>query len=859
MTEKKDTTNDLASPGAPTEFVRRSSRVIVCPACHYGLLDPGSADGTYACPRPECGHCWEALSKTLQQIHLPDRRRALPEIRVVTGAPPAFLELPAGEALIGRDPSCQLVLDNLNVSRQHARLLRQDEYVWIEDLESQWGVRVNGRLIQERTQLWPGDELVIGGARLHYAVRFEAMTPKQDVVDNTAWIGHAEKSAPTLRGNAAEIIKLEGKRLTFGRAPNRDVVLPDSMISRRQAVLDYDNGTYYLSDVQSQIGTYVNGKSIIRVKLEKGDRIQLGPYLYRFDGDALTRIRQPATLDVVALGLSKSVGAVQVLDDVSLVLQHGEFVGLLGPSGAGKTTLLDALNGFRPARTGQVLINGDSLYAQYERLRHLIGYVPQNDHIHKELTPRQALYYAARLRLPAEASDDELNRLVDETLTTLDLADRADVPIGQLSGGQRKRANVGVELLSKPGILFLDEPTAGLDPSTESRLMRKFKQLASQGRTVVCTTHVMENVDLFDKVAILAPGGRLAYFGPPGAAKAYFGIEKFTLLYERLEEKSAEDWKQDYRNSTLCAEYLARAAGDRATSTSERRRTAAPAPPSSSLGQLKTLLRRFTAILGADKQHLAVLAAQPLVIAALICLVCRGLPLTLFLVAIAALWFGCSMGAQQIVRERAIYRRERMVNLRLDCYILSKFLPLAVLSAVQCLLMLLIVWPWRGHDGSLLVQFGALVLTGWSGVAMGLIISARAANADKATSIVPLTVLPQIILAGALMPLPDMDAGTRALSNLMVSRWANQALEIGLLQGSDLTPDLVNNEHYFKALWNLYPEYKLKDIKGRQQLLDEHKTVDRSRELAVAATVLLLFVAIQLLIVAVILRRQDAF
>src|SRR5205085_7402996 len=169
-----------------------------------------------------------------------------------------------------------------------------------------------------------------------------------------------------------------------------------------------------------------------------------------------------------------------------------------------------------------------------------------------------------RLRLPADATDEELGRLVTETLTTLDLDDRADVPIGRLSGGQRKRANVGVELLSKPGILFLDEPTAGLDPSTESRLMRKFKQLASQGRTVVCTTHVMENVDLFDKIAILAPGGRLAYFGPPDKAKTYFGIDKFTLLYDRLEEREPPEWKQRFRESPLYAEYLARATGDRA-------------------------------------------------------------------------------------------------------------------------------------------------------------------------------------------------------------------------------------------------------------------------------------------------------
>src|SRR5262249_3524143 len=192
---------------------------------------------------------------------------------------------------------------------------------------------------------------------------------------------------------------------------------------------------------------------------------------------------------------------------VSLLLQPGEFVGVIGPSGSGKTTLLKALSGLQPAQSGRVLVNGEPLYEQYDRLRRQIGYVPQENSIHCELTSRQVLRYAGGLRLAGRLTRAELRRPVRETLDPLDLAHPADVPVAQLSGGQRRRVSVGVELLSRPGVLFLDEPTSGLDSSTETRLMRTFKQLASNGRTVVCTTHVLEDIDLFDKVAVLAPGG----------------------------------------------------------------------------------------------------------------------------------------------------------------------------------------------------------------------------------------------------------------------------------------------------------------------------------------------------------------
>ena len=832
--------------------------LVVCPTCRYGFLDRETSGHTFRCPRTECGYEWDSESETAAAVHGAQGRKAHPELQVIAGAAPARHELAEGETVLGRDPACPFLLDSRTISRRHARVFRKGDEVTIEDQGSAYGTLVNDSAAQGPTRLTPGDVLLIGGATIVYAVRYVADDTVRKHVDHAALIAGSAAAAPQVGGTAAEVIPLVGRRLTFGRGEDRDVALPHAMISRKHALLEARDGGHYLSDTGSRTGTFVNGKAVIRVKLEPGDRVQLGPFLFRFEGNTLRRVVQVSSLGVVASRLTQTAGSVTLLDDVSLVFQPGEFVGLLGPSGAGKSTLLDALNGMRPAKAGRVLINDEPLYEQYDRLRHLIGYVPQDDIIHADLTSRQALSYAGRLRLPPDATRDELARLVAETLAALDLTTRADVPIRRLSGGQRKRASVGVELLSKPGILFLDEPTSGLDPATESRLMRKFRQLADQGRTVVCTTHVMENVDLFDKVVVLAPGGRLAYFGPPLEAKSYFGIAKFTLLYDRLEEKTPQDWQKEYRKSALGRALLAPAMAD-VDPLSTRSRSTSAAPPSSAVGQWAVLTRRFASVLRSDKPNLALLAAQPLVIAGLIALVCREMPLTFFLLVVAALWFGCSTAAQQIVKERSIYRRERMVNVRLDCYVLSKFPLLALISMGQCLIMLGIVWQFRGREGSALVSVAALTLASWCGVALGLIISALASNADKAMAVVPLVLMPQIVLAGALVALPDMNATTRLASHVTASKWANQALEIGLLEGRKIDRDLLDRASYLGPLWNLYADDDLGTDKGRERFARERKgaTIQKSTLLAVDLLALGILIVVQVALVGVVLKRQD--
>lgn len=835
--------------------------LVVCPACQYGFVKSSAQSDAYVCPRAECGHRWEAFSQTIRSVHGQVHRQAIPELKVVAGMNPFHVELTQGATVIGRDESCQLCLDNKNVSRRHAQATWQDDTVTINDLHSTWGTIVNGQNIDDPLALAAGDEIVIAGITIKFAVRFAAAANDKEMVDSTLNVKAALGIAPLIDGFDASEIVLTGDRLTFGRSSDRDVVLPSPMISKQHAYVEKRDKGYYLCDTQSRVGTHVNGVAIIRALLEPGDRVQIGPFLFRFEGDRLVRVAQPTSLGVTARSITKAIQSVTILDDISIKLEPGEFVGLLGPSGAGKTTLLDALNGLRPATSGTVLINDDPLYDQYDRLRHFIGYVPQDDIIHTELTVRKALTFAAQLRLPSDVTKDELKRAVDETLETLELSHRADVPIRLLSGGQRKRASIGVELLSKPGILFLDEPTSGLDPGTETRIMRIFRRLADQGKTVVCTTHVMENVDLFHRLIILAPGGKLAFFGPPDQVRSYFGIEHFTLLYDSMEQRSPDEWQQKYRDSDLYKKNRRSQSSTKSRRNRSRSNRLAPAAPSSAVGQWATLTKRFLSILGNDRWSAAIFLFQPVFIAGLICMVCKNLPQILFLLVISAIWFGCSSAAQQIVKERTVYRRERMVNLRLDSYLLSKFLPLSVLSSIQCLIMMGILMLTHEHEGSVWLHTLSLFLASWCGVAGGLIISSVAGNEDKAMSVVPLTLIPQIILAGVMVALPDMNLPSRVLSYATFSRWSNQVMEVGILDGKKINQELLKRKELVRPLWNVYDRYDFSEAKDQRKFLKDKgdSEVERSHLVNVSLFVLSLFIVLQLIVTTYILRARDTF
>lgn len=665
------------------------------------------------------------------------------------------------------------------------------------------------------------------------------------------------RTPPEYSGEPTRIIPLRSSRLTIGRSARSDVVLADTAVCPDHAVLSRDGPVFRLADAPSRLGTFVNGRPAAGAPLEDGDLVQIGPYLFRFGDARLVWLRTAVPLTIAAAEVSQTAGSAYLLNGVSLLLRPGELVGLLGPSGCGKTTLLDALSGRRPAASGKVLFNGTEFYPHYDDLRRLVGYVPQDDIVHTDLTPRQALRYAGLLRLPPDLTRGELDRRVEAVLDALDLADQAEVPIVRLSGGQRKRASVGVELIGRPAALFLDEPTAGLDPGVARRLVRTCRGLAREGRVVVFATHVMEDIEQFDRVAVLA-GGRLSYFGAPTEMSEHFGAGSYAEVYDRLEERPAKDLARQFAASVPGREVRAAVAMESRPQPLHNQELPSPSSARTGVRQWAVLSARFLRTLVADPSHLGSVFIAPLAIGMLTCLVFKELPTILFLLVVAAIWFGCGLAAQQVVKERPVYCRERMVGLRLGPYVLSKFVPLAVLGAAQCAILLGAVAVWKdGPDWW--AGYGGLVLASWNGTAMGLLVSARASNPDRATAAVPTLMLPQIILAGVLIGLPDMDPPARVAAELAAAKWANRVMEVSHLDGRRVDDELLAEPSNVWPLRNLYPGYELREVNGRSQFLKDHagQVVVKREELATACAMLTLAIAIQLWGVGWFLRARD--
>ena len=568
-------------------------------------------------------------------------------------------------------------------------------------------------------------------------------------------------------------------------------MLPDAAVSRKHAILRRTPDGWIVEDLGSRSGSFLNGHLFQREVLVYGDLLRIGPFILRFDGRALVQVLGGGGAALQAVSLDKTAGGVPILSDVSLRVEPGHFVGVLGPSGAGKTTLLDALCALRPADDGQVTLDGVDLYRHYEVLREQLGYVPQDDIVPLELSVEEALYYSARLRLPARTPLSEIRLLVRKTVAQIGLTDRLKTKVGQLSGGQRKRVSVGAELLGRPRLMFLDEPTSGLDPAAEFRLMESLRNLAANGCTIVCTTHIMGNAFLFDRLAVMY-GGHLVFYGEPAAALRAFGVERLIDLYERLEERSPGQWPS---HSETAEPQL-----QPPPSTSRTRRSAA----------LFILLLRQWAILKADWKNLLLALGQPVLIGLLVTWVSRDPSLVLFFAYIATLWFGCGNAAQEIVKEVPMFRRERLIGLGRHDYLLAKFISLARMTIVQSLLLYGVMQAVTlGIGGAVGWQMAGLVLTSCAAVAIGLGISAWARSVLQAVMLVPLILIPQILFSGFTPPAGDMKAGPYAISRVMPSAAVQQVMDVSLLWGKKVSGAL--RVDYPSAFSNLNRDRSLKN------------------------------------------------
>jgi ABC-type multidrug transport system ATPase subunit len=496
-----------------------------------------------------------------------------------------------------------------------------------------------------------------------------------------------------------------------------------------------------------------------------------------------------------------------LLAGIDLAIEPGEFVGIFGTSGSGKSTLMDALNGRRPASEGAVLYNGTDLRASFALFKSTIGYVPQQDIVHRKITVRRALAYTARLRLPEDTSDAEIDGYIARVLARVGLAEKADQPIDTpvpLSGGQLKRVSLAVELVSNPAVLFLDEATSGLDAGTDKRMMRLFADLAADRKTVICVTHTLENVDTCNLVVVLF-AGRLVYFGPPPGALDHFGLRRLSDVYETLETAPAEQWAERYAASPFHRDYVARRLADRApkAEAAATRATvvAAPVARSSSWRQLGILARRYVDLILCDRRNLAILLAQAPIIGLVIGLVfdtgttaaarATAESQIMFMLVISAIWFGCLNAAREIVKELPVYARERSVNLRIGPYVASKVLPLAVLCAVQCVVLLAVVAALVPVPGSFVARAAALFVTGMASTAMGLTVSAFVNTTDKAVALVPILLIPQVVLSNAVVPLGD--ASRTIAKGTAIAFWGFDCLKATLEAGVREARDRAGN------------------------------------------------------------------
>jgi len=721
---------------------------------------------------------------------------------------------PGRRVTIGADPSNDVVIGEDGVQPRHAAIEWDDEGPAVVDVAAPTDVFLNGQRVA-RGPLENGDFIKLGTARLVFH-------------ESAAVSGAALRG--TVRGRVVRVV-LESDCLRIGRGGDNDVVLDHPQVARRHARVERTAGGWTLLDEKDMYGTFLNGKRLDgAAPLQEGDRFTISAFHFRLVGDALEYYSEAGNARVDVLNVQRVAGGSRIiLHDVSLSIYPREFVALVGASGAGKSTLMNALSGFRPADAGRVLLNGTDYYAHFDSFRASLGFVPQDDIIHRELTVERALHYAACLRLPEDSSEEERAQRINEVLHDLHLTERRDTPIANLSGGQRKRVSIGVELLTRPRIFYLDEPTSGLDPGMETELMRIFRNLADKGHTLVIVTHATKNITLCNKIAFMAEGGYLAFYGSPQEALEFFRADDFSDIYLKIQnERTPEQWQNEYRASP----YYQRNVGNRLAEVEALAREAAAeareegaveraAPRASALRQYGILTRRALEIHLRDRGNLGILMGSALLIALLIPFLFPDPNLLqpfvfadfnfppaadgprdpssitdnygkarqiVFFTIIAAIFFGVNNAIREIAREIPIYRRERTVNLQIPPYVFSKLTVMAALCLTQVALLTLVIgFHLKVPEASPLFYAKLLALL-WLGslaaMAMALAFSAFASNENKAGSALPVLIIPQIFLTGIFPRL----TGTAALvTNFGLTKWMYETL------------------HHHLRLWNIFP------------------------------------------------------
>jgi ABC-type multidrug transport system ATPase subunit/pSer/pThr/pTyr-binding forkhead associated (FHA) protein len=676
--------------------------------------------------------------------------------------------------------------------------------------------------------------------------------------------------------------QLQGSQITIGRTPDNKIVVPHPQVSARHAQITDQGGQLFLEDLGSGNGTFVRGQRLARgqkVPVSNGEKVYIGPMpvLIHIAGQQINVVVE----DQQASWAGKPLYEIEawdlllevpdrdnkaqmktLLDHVSFKALPGDMIALMGPSGAGKTTLLMTLNGYLPPTSGQVRINGEDLYAIYDALRGVIGYVPQDDIVHPELTVFEAVRYSARFRLPNDYSEAEIDARVEQTLKDLGLEAVKNLQIGKpekkvLSGGQRKRVNIALELVTDPVILFLDEPTSGLAADDTTALINLLSDLTKKtGKTIIMTIHqpARDEYEKFNLAFIMGYGGIPTYFGPTGPQSYKFFAslienpqspfrslpqaqnrtvdnprDMFDMLnirergvHEQMKQRdpniprntarleAARQWRAEFMNQANPI-FQQMFSGKRAVGTEAAARGAPSRPSVAFFAQLLLLMSRYWKVKIRDRAGAAIMFLQAPIIGIMLAFVFAGqqpavpfwclgalqelgkkaqsatgstdllsrmTPTTdhtaaMFFVVVSAVWFGTSNAAREIVTERAIYLRERMVNLSLVNYVFSKYIILSLVCIFQCTVLLGIVFfvlKFNGGVAEFLAELAVMIAVAMNAAALGLLLSTVVTSAEAAMSLTPIALIPQVVLGGLMVPMTT-NPMLKPLMYVMPARW----------------------------------------------------------------------------------------
>jgi ABC-type multidrug transport system ATPase subunit len=615
--------------------------------------------------------------------------------------------------------------------------------------------------------------------------------------------------------------------MTIGRAAENDIVVSDVLASRQHATLVPTPLGAEIRD-NSINGTFVNGIRVGSAILTEDDVVTIGNVDLVFRDGTLVKLSEAAKrtggLEVRNVKYVVDNGK-QLLDDISLTARPGTLTAVIGGSGAGKSTLARLIAGYTSPSSGSVTFEGHNIHAEYASLRSRIGMVPQDDVVHRQLTVNQALGYAAELRLPPDTGKADRAKVVTQVLDELDLTKHGDTRVDKLSGGQRKRASVALELLTGPSLLILDEPTSGLDPALDHQVMTMLRQLADAGRVVIVVTHMLSYLDICDQLLLVAPGGRTAYCGPPDQIGEAMGTTNWAKIFTKV----GADPEEANRRFLAQREAQKRPQALLPDKTDEPGDLGEPVH-TSLRRQISTVARRQVRLVVADRAYFIFLALLPFILGALSLTVPghsgfhvpephAGTPdesaQILNLLLLAAAFMGTALTIRDLVGERAIFQREQAVGLSTSAYLLAKTMVFCAFAILQSAITTTIVVVGKGAPtqgpvvfghgtvGATAELFATVAATCVASAILGLAISSLVRSSEQIMPLFVVSIMAQLVLCGGMVPVTGR-LGLDQLSFAMPARWgyaaASATVDVRHLVPGSLLPQDRFWEHTSK-IW----------------------------------------------------------